>query len=785
MIILNIFQELTLDSIEQTSAQGYVLVKIMNCGLYLLSETTYGYHPVHKIAQKWLPILLGLMVVGASFWFEVSDEKAVHLLHERLNNIIYDMRLTLGLPNHKGSIESDVAIVDIDDRSLNQIGRWPWPRNKVGEVIEKAREAGAIVVALDIIFAEKERNITDEIIEKQDKNYQLSAATKNELIKASKFFDHDIMLASTLRPDDIVMGFILTANPKDNAGHPPPPAVVVSPEIMKEIQLRNMPGIISNIPVLQEKAINAGFVTTLSDTDGVIRNYPIVLKHQNAIYGSLALEAVKKFLLIDKIDFEFARDTNRLILQAVNLGDIRIPTDQYGQVIIPYQGYSKSYAYYSVIDLMENKIPPNALKNKLVFIGTSAIGEGDLHTTPFETSFPGIEIHATIADIILSKSFPVQPDWAPGAIVSMILFFGLLFSFVSPFLPVLIALIFPLATISAIIYMNIWLWSAQDIYLSSVSVYLMLFFIAIVNVFYGFFFESAKRGELRAMFGQYVPSAHVDKMLESSHHYTFDGESREMSVLFADIRGFTSISEKLSPIQLKKFLNDFFTPMTKIIFDNNGTIDKYVGDMIMAFWGAPLENPNHARDAIRSGMKMIKEVKRISTSFKSMGIAEVNIGVGINTGYMNVGDMGSIYRRSYTVLGDAVNLASRLESATKFYGASMIISARTLKGTEDDIIALHLDRVKVKGKEDAVDIYEPLCTKAEATDIILNEVESNHIAQSYYYAADWSQALAAYQALKRQYPTRKIYAIYEERVKKLAAEGVRSGWDGCFVKTEK
>lgn len=182
---------------------------------------------------------------------------------------------------------------------------------------------------------------------------------------------------------------------------------------------------------------------------------------------------------------------------------------------------------------------------------------------------------------------------------------------------------------------------------------------------------------------------------------------------------------------------------------------------------------------------MLQEVKRISTSFKAMGIAEVNIGVGINTGYMNVGDMGSVYRRSYTVLGDAVNLASRLESATKFYGASMIISASTLHGNEEDIIALHLDKVKVKGKQDAVDIYEPLCTKAEVTDIILKEVSLNNKAQSLYYAADWTQALEAYQALRREYPTRKIYAIYEERVKKLAAEGVRPGWDGCFVKTDK
>jgi adenylate cyclase len=304
-------------------------------------------------------------------------------------------------------------------------------------------------------------------------------------------------------------------------------------------------------------------------------------------------------------------------------------------------------------------------------------------------------------------------------------------------------------------------------------------------VFYGFFFESAKRGELKEMFGQYVPAAHVDKMLESSQSYTFDGESREMSVLFADIRGFTSLSEKLSPVQLKKFLNDFFTPMTKVIFDNNGTIDKYVGDMIMAFWGAPLENKHHSRDAIRSGMMMLVEAQKLSHHFESMGILDIHIGVGINTGFMNVGDMGSVYRRSYTVLGDAVNLASRLESATKFYGASMIISASTLQGNEDEIVALHLDKVKVKGREDAVDIYEPLCTKAAATEIILKEVEYNKIAQSYYYAADWPKALAAYQSLQKSFPNRKLYTLYLDRVITLAKEGVRPGWDGCYVKTEK
>lgn len=740
---------------------------------------------MHKIAQKWLPILLGLLVVTASFWFEISTDKAVNLLHERLNNIIYDMRLTLGLPHNKSSIKSDVAIIDIDDRSLKEIGRWPWPRDILAKIIKKLRADGAIVIALDIVFAEQERNITDELLANDAVVYNLSQETRKDLLQLSDYFDHDKIFANALSQDDIVMGFILTSNPKDNAGLSPPPAIQVTENIMNNIQLRDMPGIISNIPSLQSKVVNAGFVTTISDNDGVIRNYPIVLRHANQIYASLALKAAQKYLLLDKFQFKFAQSSGRLILQDIKLGDINIPTDQYGQVIIPYQGYSRSYPYYSAIDVLNDKIDPHALKNKLVFVGTSAIGQGDLHTTPFETSFPGIEIHATIADIILSKTFPVQPDWAPGAIVFMIMFFGILFSFLSPFLPVLIALVLPLFTISGIIYVNLWLWTAHNIYLSSVSVYLMLFFIAIVNVFYGFFFESAKRGELKEMFGQYVPSAHVDRMIESSESYTFDGESREMSVLFADIRGFTSISEKLSPTQLKKFLNEFFSPMTKIIFDNNGTIDKYVGDMIMAFWGAPLENPNHSRDALRSGMMMLKEVKHIASHFKSMGIADVHIGVGINTGFMNVGDMGSTYRRSYTVLGDAVNLASRLESATKFYGASMIVSESTLKGNEQEIVALHLDRVKVKGKEDAVDIYEPLCTQAEATEVILQEVAANKVAQAYYYAADWVKAMAAYQSLQRHYPTRKLYFLYQERIAKLAKEQVKPGWDGCFVKTEK
>jgi adenylate cyclase len=743
---------------------------------------------IDKLKQKTIPIISGLCIVAAAFFFEISNDINVSTVRERLNSIIYDVRMRVALMS-RGPIDpsqSDVVIVDIDEKSLDAEGRWPWPRDKVAMLLDKLRKAGAVVVAFDVVFAEKQENLAEEMLSELAQDKINAPALETNIQQYKKLFDYDQEFADTIaKGTDVVLGYILTAEATDNVGLLPPPLVSMDKNQQTRVELNNLPGQIANIAILQESAKHGGFVTTLTDYDGIIRHSSIVMAHKDGIYPSLGMAAVMQYYYVDTAKMNFVDENNNLVLTHVTLGNTQVPTDAYGQVLVPYKGQSQTFPYVSASDVIQEKADPNLIKNKIAFVGTSALGLGDLHATPFESSYPGVEIHATIADALLHSSFLSIPDWALGAKVFVIVSVGLILTFLLPFLSVLWVVIVPVLVSVAIGTGSILMYTTHNIYISSITIYLLTGSLVIANVLYGFVFESRKRLQLKEMFGQYVPPAHVEKMSESAAQYSFEGESRDMSVLFADIRNFTHISEHLDPAQLKKLLNDYFTPMTQIIFDNGGTIDKYVGDMIMAFWGAPLENKHHALDAVKTGFGMHKMAEIMSEQFKDLNVGEIRIGVGVNSGFMNVGDMGSKYRRSYTVLGDTVNLASRLESSTKFYHANFIISENTLLDCKGEVIARHLDRVKVIGKDTAVEIYQPLCLKGEETEEIRKELESLALAEKMYYAARWDDALHAYEDLQAQYPDVGLYELYIERIKELKEKGTTAPWDGCYVRVSK
>ncbi|MEQ9071728.1 MAG: adenylate/guanylate cyclase domain-containing protein, partial [Gimesia chilikensis] len=276
----------------------------------------------------------------------------------------------------------------------------------------------------------------------------------------------------------------------------------------------------------------------------------------------------------------------------------------------------------------------------------------------------------------------------------------------------------------------------------------------------------------------------IDKMLGDPDEYSFEGESKELTVLFSDIRSFTTISESLSATELKAMLNEFFTPITEIIFKHQGTIDKYIGDLVMAFWGAPLDDPDHRSNAILAALEMLQKVENLKAEFKEKGFPECNVGVGVNSGIMNVGDMGSTYRRSYTVLGDAVNLGSRLEGLTKEYGVKLLIGEETAKGLEGFLLR-HIDKVKVKGKDKAIDCYEPMCQLSEASDELKETVERYHQAQERYFAQDWDTAEQQLRALAEQDPEGVLYKVYLGRIETLREQELPEDWDGSYTFTHK
>ena len=331
---------------------------------------------------------------------------------------------------------------------------------------------------------------------------------------------------------------------------------------------------------------------------------------------------------------------------------------------------------------------------------------------------------------------------------------------------------------------NFQLWDVYKLDYPIVLLLMLILLLTATNLIYGFLSESQTRKTIKGMFDQYVPPAHIDSMLDDPDNYTFDGESKDLSVLFADIRNFTTISEALSATELKKLMNDFFTPITKIIFENNGTIDKYVGDMVMAFWGAPLDDANHRNHAVKAALKMLQKVEELKPVFAERGLPEVNIGVGINSGMMNVGDMGSTYRRSYTVLGDAVNLGSRLESITKAYGVRLLIGEQTYD-TLSGFLCRQVDKVQVKGKEEPIRIYQPLCLLSEASVALNTLVDDYHRAYNCYLKQQWDEAEKMFLYLQEQDSETQLHALYLDRIASLRSQQLAADWDGTFRHTSK
>jgi adenylate cyclase len=465
-------------------------------------------------------------------------------------------------------------------------------------------------------------------------------------------------------------------------------------------------------------------------------------------------------------------------LGSIKLGNTAILTDPIGRVYVPYIGPARSFTYYSATDIINDRLPANTLQNTIVFVGTSAVGLGDVRATPVGSVYPGVEIHASVAEGLFANHFPYIPAWEPGAELVLILVLGIaltiLFAVVGPFgigssaVLVLIALYMSLSR----------LWEMNNIIMPIMLPSLLVIILAIFNIAYRVFIESRRRSELKHVFEQYVPVGRVNEILKNPEAAdAFEGERKTMSVLFMDIRDFTTISEKLNIIELKKLLNFFLTEMTTVIFKNSGTVDKYVGDMIMAFWGAPLADEAHAKHAIQAGIEMQATTLAIQGKLISMGLPHIRIGIGVNSGMMDVGDMGSTYRRAYTVLGDAVNLASRLESLTKVYGVGMLVGENAVANQTDFTFRL-IDKVRVKGRHEMVSVYEPIEKKTKELDLY-------HTALNYYFSQNWLEAKKIFSALVQDFPDVRLYQLYLMRILNFEKFPPSSDWDGSWEHTEK
>ncbi|PCJ28633.1 MAG: adenylate/guanylate cyclase domain-containing protein [SAR86 cluster bacterium] len=769
---------------------------------------------------KRLPTYLGIFSVVFVLWLHQGAPVFVDDFIERLEFLVYDQRLTI-MPKAVKSAENKIVIVDLDERSLQAEGQYPWNRIKVGQLTEKLRDNGVLVVGFDITFPEPDRNIRDLLAPIDLDSLDPIFAETLRMIEPQ--IDADQYFANSMSGNiDVVLA--INFNPQSTVSYNELPASIVDigEELASRITVVDMTGFTGNLKVLQDAARGNGSMNQRPDADGIVRRVPLIIRYGSDLYPTLSLEMVRVYNFAEGYELLTAQYSGLDVVTGVRIGRgagaFVIPTDGFGQVNVPYVGTSSLnnnnyFTYVSATDVLNDNLDDDeklALQNSLVLVGTSAPGLGDIRAMPLQQVYPGVEVHANMLNALLdsvatvvvdsgntsTKSvfesfqppadiyFPYKPDWEAGALLVVMMTIGLAMSVAFPYLGAASMAVTSIALVALSVWTNFQLWTVYKFDFSLVLLLLLIVLVTTVNMVYGFLNESRTRKTIKGMFDQYVPPAHIDSMLEDPDNYSFEGESKELTVLFFDIRDFTTISEALSATELKILLNDVFTPLTAIIFENNGTIDKYVGDMVMAFWGAPLEDKKHRSNAVKAALIMLKKIEELRPEFKERGYPVVNGGIGLNTGIMSVGDMGSVYRRSYTVLGDSVNLGARLEGLTKFYGIKLLVGEKTIEGLEGFLLR-RIDRVKVKGKNKAVDCYEPMCLIDQADDELKSRVDAYHKALDLYYAKEWNAAENGFKALLENEPDTKLYNVYLDRIETLKDTPLAEDWDGSFTHTSK
>lgn len=734
---------------------------------------------------RWGALLLGILITLSLAGYQLLQGRYDQTsLIKRLDYLLYDWRFNL-LNSHEHFARSDanIVIVDIDEASLFAEGRWPWSRDKLAALTRNLTDAGAVVIAYDILMSEPQENPTRRL--QLQARQEGDEAMAEALAPFVKLTEYDQQLADTFASVDVVMPFLFHEQAATRTGQLPAPVYSLSPEQAERLLAVQAQGYTGALPVLQDAAVGAGFIVPAIDGDGVLRSAPLITQYESALYPSLSLAMGLAYYFIEGIDLSVARYNDQLdVINWLQFADQRIRTDVAGRVLIPYLGAQGQFPYLSATDVLNQHIEPGVLDNALVLVGTSSVGLADLRTTPVGTQFPGVEIHATLLNALLAGDFPYTPDIAHTLTALILLILGVIYSVISSRIGPLGLVLATLILLALLVGLNFFFWQQQKVALPLASSLLLTIGLSALHLLQGFLGERRTKQHISSVFGQYVPQAHIDHMLAHPNEFGFAGETRDMTVLFSDIRSFTTISESLDATELKDLLNRYFTPITESIFNHQGTIDKYVGDMVMAFWGAPLKDHDHARHALEAAIDMINTLKTLNPELNRLGYPTIEVGIGLNTGPMNVGDMGSHFRRAYTVLGDAVNLGARLEGLTKFYGVKILVGPETYAAI-DDWSFRPIDRIRVKGKLEPVSVYEPIAPRKVLSDAWQQELTLWADTYQTYLNRNWALTREKLNELINQSQSPALYQVYLNRLTDLEAEGVPPDWDGTYTHTSK
>jgi adenylate cyclase len=750
---------------------------------------------VLKKAVRMTPLKITLFVIAGMLVFFLFDFQFLRFVELKA----LDIRML-----SRGELKPgpETVIAAVDEQSVAELGRWPWPRTLIARLIDRLKADGAKAIGFDIIFSEPALSDQLQTLDALQRELQKDGAVPPRIAKfltdRRAAADTDAILAASIeKAQNVTLGYFFHfAGSKEKAlSHVTPQKIQASLPLIENSRyaMINSTGPVPddsflprafapevNIPAISRAGVNSGYFNMLPDRDGSNRRAPLVIACRDNYYASLAVSLVQSYLGFPPL----ALDLEPYGVKSVRIGDLSIPADESGRLLINYLGRAHTFPHYSIADILAGKTAPGTFRDKIVLIGATAAGTYDLRVTPFSSSYPGIEIHATVIDNILHRHFLYHSTVTRFIDVCTIVFLGLLIGFLIPRLSPIAGMLAAFGLIGAYVAANFLIFFRFNVWLNLVFPFITMVLIYLGITIYHYVQEEKEKRKIRGAFQYYLNASVINEMLKDPAKLKLGGDKKDLSVMFSDIRGFTTLSEKLSPQELVSLLNEYLTAMTRQVFKYDGLLDKYIGDAIMAVFGAPLSQPDHARRACLTALDMIKELDALQGKWKSEGRPEIHIGIGINSGEMVVGNMGSDMRFDYTVMGDMVNLASRLEGTNKEYGTCIIISEFTYEAVKNDMCCRELDFVRVKGKVKPVRIYELLGEKKDEAKH-KDMMEAFAEALSLYREGKFNDAISAFLKVLDIRPGDPVSLMFMERCMNLKENPPLLPWDGVFVMMKK
>ena len=678
---------------------------------------------------------------------------------------------------------SPVVIVDIDEASLKEIGQWPWPRTVVADLVSKLKERGAVAIGFDIIFAEPDRMSPAVAVE----SFRgLDDETRSKLASLPS---NDEVLADAMKRARVIVGQSGSplSQPRSDAekalqtgfaiiGPDPTPLLVT------------FKGLLRNVPLIEQAAAGRGVLSIDPDRDGIIRRVPVILTAQDVLVPSLAMEMLRVVTGSGAIQVR----ADEAGVQSVGVRGLAVPTDNRGRVWVHFNKIDRERSYVSAKDLLQGRLPPDRVRGRLVLVGTSAIGLFDIKTTPVDAAMPGVEVHAQILESVLTKAQLAPVPDAIGAEIVIAVLLGLAIIVAAPALSPTVVVVLGAAMVAGLVGLSWYLFAMHSLLLDFTYPLMSSWLIYLVLTFVNYFREQRQRQQIRSAFGYYLSPHMVEQLARSPEKLVLGGEERRMTILFSDVRGFTTISEhfKDNPQGLTQLMNRFLTPLTNAIIERKGTIDKYIGDAIMAFWNAPVDDTEQEVNACDAALTMQERAVELNAELKQEAetgggtYMPLRIGIGLNTGPCVVGNMGSDFRFNYSVLGDTVNVASRLEARTKDYRLPLVIGSRTAERAQEKFTTMEIDLIQVKGKKEPEAVFTVLGRSALKDDPHCTELRAlNADMLVAFRKQDWDGALALIERCRSAangLDVAGLYDMYVERISTYRADPPPPDWDGVY-----